>query len=204
MLFDLRDTLTYERPSMDIFKAIFASDEESDGEGQEDNEEDDIPIPVSVPTPAPVSSAPVVDPPQASYQPSLNGHTATSPEKFDIGSFKPTFIPRDGKSKKGKDKPNKEKKKTGKVLVSFELDEDSEEPSAPKVRSKDKDKDRPKKKRKEKKNGGGGLDEGDGMWVEKPPPEVVKDMAVPSDLTGDVVDTEPSLNRGRKRAIDFM
>ncbi|CAA7269265.1 unnamed protein product [Cyclocybe aegerita] len=156
-----QDTLTYQRPSMDIFKAIFASDDEdSDDEETEKNAEDE--------------------------------HAADT--------FKPTFIPREGKSKKSKDedrsKEKKEKKKKGKkgVLVSFEVEEeggDGVELKQPK--------DRPKKKRKGKEGGSDGKDQG--MWTDKPPPDVP--TVVPSSpASTDVVTDAPS--RGRKRAIDFM
>ncbi|KII86063.1 hypothetical protein PLICRDRAFT_56526 [Plicaturopsis crispa FD-325 SS-3] len=196
-----RDTLTYERPAMDIFKAIFASDDEDSAD------EDDA---------AEVRTDAVTVPPQASAAPGPSTSVETQPsssnilpvapvpaadEKVDLATFKPTFVPRgDRSTKKDKDKKEKkDKKKKGKVLVSFEMDEDQgEEP----VRSKDKDRERPKKKMRKEKDGG---DDDDGMWVEKPPPEVVKNISAPPlHLHGDpAMDSGPP-TKGRKRAIDFM
>jgi G patch domain-containing protein 1 len=207
-----RDILTYQRPTMDIFKAIFASDDEdSDDEEQKKDDEDNDTPPAATTAPpisTTVSSTPVVDSSQMSYEPSMGRPAAASPEKIDMGIFRPTFIPRDGKSKKGKDKEqnkqNKEKKKkANKVLVSFELDEDGNE-STPKAKAKDKDKQRPKKKRRDRREGGGD-DDDDSMWVEKPPPDVMKNIAAerPPEL-GSESGMESSSNKGRKRAIDFM
>ncbi|KAF8990675.1 hypothetical protein BDQ17DRAFT_1371641 [Cyathus striatus] len=184
-----RDTLTYQRPSMDVFKAIFASDDEdSDDDEQEVVKEPDEPPP---PTTAEIPSVAVVIPDN---------------KPIDLGTFKPTFIPREGKSKRKdeKEKGKKKKKEKKSVLVSFEMDEDGTEGLSIKP---SKEKERPKKKkRKEKRE-----DEDDEtMWVEKPPPETVKDLVVPpskqNGLTQNMqVDTPSELpTKGRKRAIDFM
>ncbi|KAF8628699.1 hypothetical protein AX17_005922 [Amanita inopinata Kibby_2008] len=160
-----KDTLTYERPSMDMFKAIFASDEEdSDDEVVQEEEEEEeegeggekgmtsILFPDQGPTSANVT----------------NGAKDEGP--IDLNTFKPTFIPRDKKSKAPKDKDrgkggkkekkDREKKKDKKtVLVSFEMDEGGDlMPSSKhskdkeRVRDKDRDKDkeRPKKKRRDR------------------------------------------------------
>ncbi|KAJ7483173.1 hypothetical protein FB451DRAFT_1438693 [Mycena latifolia] len=141
-----RDTLTYQRPAMDVFKAIFASDDEdSDDDAKDDNEAE---------TPAPIQSVAV-----------------------DVGTFKPTFIPREGKAKKDSDrakdkKEKKEKKKKEKVLVSFQEDgEDGALQIMPK--------DRPKKKRRKDKQS----DEDASITLQPP---------------------ESQAPKGRKRAIDFM
>ncbi|KAF7371047.1 G-patch domain [Mycena sanguinolenta] len=180
-----RDTLTYQRPAMDVFKAIFASDDEdSDDEAKDDND-DELP------------------PPPAAQDAVLLPHASASatdvvvPDAVvDVGTFKPTFIPREGKAKKDSSratKEKKEKKKKEKVLVSFQEDEDG--PLQISV------KDRPKKKRRKDKQ----ADDEDGMWVEKPAPDVVKAFAVPA--SSEPVEppvSEPQAPKGRKRAIDFM
>lgn len=213
-----RDTLTYERPAMDIFKAIFASDdEESDDEdgatGREDQQDeaklDDSVAQVSVITSNSISK----DLPQQRLAISNGGpsqlqpdgpssssldHVVNDTQKVDLTTFKPTFIPREGKKTKDKDKKGKMKKEKRTVLVSFEMDEDMPL-SAPKENRKDKD--RPKKKRKEKRRDEDEDDEA--MWVEKPPPEVVKDLEITQ--PPEVADHLDSVaHRGRKRAIDFM
>lgn len=176
-----QDTLTYERPSMDIFKAIFASDDEDSDDEQEKEPEVDE------------------EPPTSTNRSSLVG-LVTEDIPVDLSTFKPTFIPREGKSKKSKDgersKEKKEKKKEKKekkgILVSFVMDEDGMEAAQP-----TQSKDRPKKKRKDKKDGEGNEDVG--MWTDRPPPEVPNVISTVSTTT----DTLPA-PKSRKRAIDFM
>ena len=109
------DVLTYQRPSMDIFKAIFASDDEDEGdeevEGEQADDQDEI----------------------TQGKGFTNAAIIFDDTPVDPDTFKPTFIPRDGKVKKSKEgkhkdkKDKKEKKKKDKdkkgVLVSFEMDE---------------------------------------------------------------------------------
>jgi len=217
------DTLTYQRPSIDIFKAIFASDEdeEDDGNGGNESGEEDA-------------------------KGGVNGQTADATDvtaKFfpedqgpiDLSTFKPTFIPRDRKGKekekdkregnvkdkKGKkDKKDKGKKKD-KVLVSFEMEEEgsgltlASKPS----QGKDRDKERPKKKRKDKERREDGNEEA--MWetsTSKPsateipqlrPAKVDANNLVEWSTTVTEVATSESAGalgntKGRKRAIDFM
>ncbi|PFH50306.1 hypothetical protein AMATHDRAFT_75708 [Amanita thiersii Skay4041] len=138
-----RDTLTYQRPSMDIFKAIFASDlEDSDDDGDDDlrkDDEDDTKNGEEESQKDDMTSKLFPDT-------SLKMDEGAS---IDLNTFKPTFIPRDKKSKrakdvdgdgdekkgedkkngkKNKDKKDKKKRKKDKekkgVLVSFEMEED--------------------------------------------------------------------------------
>lgn len=203
-----QDILTNQRPSMDVFKAIFASDDEdSDEEGEEAKEP-----PVEVPTPSIKPSLPpqpqVEIPPSSdvamTVSESINISTTESVKVVDMSTFKPTFIPRSKADDGDKDREKKEKKKKkrkdreSKVLVSFADDEaegGGEVAKAP-----------PKKKRpKEKKIAVD--DEDDAMWVEKPVPDIAKTMVV--DSTAEPMDTSDAVPevgppRGRKRAIDFM
>lgn len=112
-----KDTLTYERPAMDIFKAIFASDDEDSDDDEGDEPGRDAPG-IATKTnereeekqPEPVDDGPV-----------------------DLNSFKPKFVPkshRDGKSKssdpsssRSKDRKEKEKK----AILSFGMDDDGVE-----------------------------------------------------------------------------
>ena len=136
-----QDILTYERPGMDIFKAIFASDEEDEGEGEEGADNDgadetgrdaaahgqangDTAAPpansvVAIPDAGPSRAAPV----------DYNNMAG----KVDISDFKPTFVSRSDRTKdkekekrdKGKVRDKEKKKKKHKTtLVSFEVDEE--------------------------------------------------------------------------------
>lgn len=181
-----RDTLTYQRPGMEVFKAIFASDDEDSEAGdhaaKDRMDEDEPPAPsiATAPEPKPPDNTPV-----------------------DLSTFKPTFIPRENRTssekepteKKKKKKRDKEKKSG---LVSFAMDEDGVE-APPETKEPRKKERRKEKKRKD--------DDDDAMWVEKPPPEKVKDIVmqpVPEQagLEKDAVVAGPQ--RGRKRAIDFL
>ena len=182
-----QDTLTYERPSMDIFKAIFASDDEDSDEEQEKEPEPD--------------EQPDL-PPSSTNLSSLAG-LVTDDTPVDLSTFKPTFIPREGKSNKSKHKEKSKEKlrdKKGKkekkgVLVSFVMDDDGTEAAQLKQ-----SKDRPTKKKKVKKEGEG--DDEVAMWTDKPPPEVPSVIStVPN--TSTTTDTSLAL-KSRKRAIDFM
>ncbi|KAH7890994.1 hypothetical protein F5I97DRAFT_1840647 [Phlebopus sp. FC_14] len=193
------DILTYERPPMDIFKAIFASDdEESDDENGDQGQEDDATRP---PTPAPPPDQPAV--------PEQKGDG--TPAELDLSTFKPTFIPRDSQSKraKGKESGAKEKKSKkskrakGGGLVSFDLDEGGGESlslPAPQSKARDRDPNRPKKKRKKHR------EDEEEMWVEKPQPDIVKNLPahVPPDDASEMDIVEAGPPQGRKRAIDFM
>ncbi|KAK0489296.1 hypothetical protein IW261DRAFT_1444153 [Armillaria novae-zelandiae] len=113
-----KDTLTYERPSMDVFKAIFASDDE-DSDDEKDEKKDEEPE-VAVEAPKDLAPTPAPKEPIPS-QVQISG-------PVDMSTFKPTFIPREGKEKdkdKSKEKKKKKKEKEKKsVLVSFATEED--------------------------------------------------------------------------------
>ncbi|KAI9062765.1 hypothetical protein FKP32DRAFT_1593437 [Trametes sanguinea] len=215
-----QDILTYQRPEMDVFKAIFASDDEdSDDEAEEAHKEKET-------TPAPLDffgTAKPVTKPETKAEPTPPppappAFTNAPLEKVDLATFKPTFVPRsDRESRKDKsekkDKKSKEKKKAKASLMSFDVEDDGSIPSFGPSVSKEKEKERKKKKRKERHE-----DEDDAMWVEKPPPEVVKDLPIPPPLPPDPGADGPAQEtngnttkaseagppRGRKRAIDFM
>lgn len=184
-----QDTLTYERPSMDIFKAIFASDDEDS-----DNED---PVEEGVPEPAVPANE-------------KTGFTSATDilndTPIDISTFKPTFVPREGKSKKSGekskekiDKKDKKKKEKKSVLVSFEMDEEGDA-----VESKQ-PKDRPaKKKRNVESEMKGGDDHA--MWAAKESASEAAPMT-PSIPASVELLPDPDLQsrqKGRKRAVDFM
>ncbi|KAG0694131.1 hypothetical protein DFH29DRAFT_961354 [Suillus ampliporus] len=195
------DVLTYERPGMDIFKAIFASDDEESDEEKDrmgDVDEVDEPPPVSVPA-GPSEPVPEVKP-----APPASGIV----EDVDLATFKPTFIPRGSKTKDAEKKEKKSKKQKsskGGALVSFDVDEDGGESlsfTAARQKHRDRDSERPRKKKRKAREG----DAGEDVWVEKPPPDIVK--VLPIDLSPDeggrIGGQESGPPRARKRAIDFM
>ena len=198
------DILTYQKPARSIFKAIFASDEEgSDDEDQakvEDNDLRDV-------------SAPTL--PDAPAQYSRDVHMDVDDGPVDLATFKPKFVPRverttDDNPPLKKRKKDKEKRKGGKALVSFDVEEGGEDtPVALKPR--DKDRERKKKRRSKDKDGDrkvkqmedGGDD--DDMWVEKVVPEVVQKMkANPPPEPPQVKVEETGRLSKRMRAEDFM
>ncbi|KAK7686311.1 hypothetical protein QCA50_010535 [Cerrena zonata] len=215
-----RDTLTYTRPSMDVFKAIFASDDEDsdDEDVKKSTDKDEIPYFSSLmPGDAnEVSETPDVKPVVASTSalPKESPKQVNLPEKVDISTFKPTFVPRgDRESRKDKAsaKEKKEKKKSKTALVSFDDEEGGLQLniSAPKrkKRKEEKDEDRKKKKRKEKDK----AEDDDAMWEEAPPPEIVQKLEARDNVTSvpEVIsersDGRPVVpSQGRARAVDFM
>jgi len=195
-----RDILTYQRPGVDVFKAIFASDDEDEDEGDEEmtggDEKDDKEV---VEGKGSFTSATVI---------------LDSDEPVDPETFKPRFVPRKGgrdkekkdhggegkgekKEKKDrKEKKRKEKGKDKKVLVSFELDEgDFREPKE----------NRPAKKRRKERGGDG---HGSQEMDTSPSAKVNETSAGAVESTSiqpSVISNNPgAANRGRKRAVDFM
>ena len=197
-----RDTLTYVRPSMDIFKAIFASDDEDSDEEAEEEEggqEKGAGAPDAGPSTLPkrpeepptenadVKTVPahlraVNHPP--TYEPRSTDRPPDGTETVDIATFKPVFVPRaERETQKASDKRDgrgKDKKKRARAIVSFEEDEGAALVIAPQA-DKDKDKDKARKKKKPRKEKDKGNAEGEStgkgedveMWVEKEPPQVV-------------------------------
>jgi G patch domain-containing protein 1 len=189
-----RDTLTYERPAMDIFKAIFASDDEDSGDEQDHNAlagpsgELEKAAPLSQPTTS-VAATPITREPAAEKTPDRA-------EKIDMATFKPTFIPRSTKDDKQKESRKKKKKQSSSkaVLVSFEVDEGGEGGDLEGSK---------KKKRKGRKQN---HEDEEGMWVEKPPPEVKTFPKLPIATVEEEFRSSEVVGppRERKRAIDFM
>ena len=161
-----RDTLTYEKPSMDIFKAIFADSEDD----EEDGDDDDAGRAMAGPLSKPLQINMQFDDPSAQQDidlfkaiPSKEVSTILTMET--VSSFKPTFTSKtDRKTTNGEtiDKERKKKKKKSGVAAALSFDvEDGDESgmvsdmkdSQDKDRSKKcklEDKDRSKKKKKEK------------------------------------------------------
>ncbi|KAF8273088.1 hypothetical protein EI94DRAFT_1676992 [Lactarius quietus] len=191
-----RDTLTYVRPSMDIFKAIFASDDEGDDEdengggGPEEGRGDDKVVPtasqaMTAPTDGQVHDA-TTETTVTTYEPKSADRPSADSVTVDIATFKPVFVPRaERRTQKSKDKDKtdvrvKDKKRV-KSIVSFEDDDEGATlVIAPQA---DKDKARKKKKRRKEEEKGTtnvvvtGNDEDTEMWIEKAPPQVVASFA---------------------------
>ena len=114
-----RDTLTYVRPSMDIFKAIFASDDEDsdDDAGEDGNQEKGGSAPAAPdPGPSTLSKRPEENQPTGNavdvksvpahlrthsaadktptYEPRSVDRPPTGMVTVDTATFKPTFVPR--------------------------------------------------------------------------------------------------------------
>ena len=192
-----RDTLTYVRPSMDIFKAIFASDDEGDDDDDDAGEEPDagrggddkgVPAASQLEDPPKDITTPthlrVQDVSAMTYEPKSADRPSVDSETVVVAAFKPIFVPRaERRTQKPNDKDNKDKKdgrgkdkKRVKSVVSFEDDDEGAAlVIAPQA---GKDKVRKKKKRRKEENGATSVgaaagDEDAEMWVEKAPPQVV-------------------------------
>ncbi|KAL5492333.1 hypothetical protein ACEPAI_3780 [Sanghuangporus weigelae] len=217
-----QDILTYERPGMDIFKAIFASDEEDAGQDEENTEDNDA---VGHKSGAPSQTDGILTAaPGSEIADSDAGPSHVAPVdynnmagKVDISEFKPTFVLRSDRAKvkdkdkrdKGKDRGKEKKKKKKKhrsALVSFEVEEESGDREQIRERGSEKR----KKKNSEKNEDISRSDDADdeGMWIEKPPPETVQNFVattsvpVPSAAAEEHIEAGPP--RGRKRAVDFL
>ncbi|ETW78731.1 hypothetical protein HETIRDRAFT_49626, partial [Heterobasidion irregulare TC 32-1] len=193
-----RDTLKPVQPRMDIFKAIFASDDEdSENEPGENGKE----------------IGPNGD---------VEKRNVESVPKVDVATFKPTFVPRSERAtKKSKSKDRKDRKKKGKAILSFagEEGEDDGLSIAPRKNHKEhkakEEEQRRKKQRKEEndleREEEVPLHDGEDTWVEKAAPDIVRGFESASHSHAELPSvpsesTEPDIGppRGRKRAIDFM
>ncbi|WVQ79390.1 hypothetical protein IAT38_001487 [Cryptococcus sp. DSM 104549] len=163
-----RDTLTYTKPNIDIFKAIFASDDEDD----EDEEDEPVKAVMAKPTAA-----------QEEFKDPFPPKRSEEDEKpVDLTTFKPVFARRrdeeqsaDGKKEKER---KKEKKKKRKGVLSFDIGEDGdEEEDKEREDKKRRKKDREKEKEKERSKGKSErlekkkepqMEDDLSMWVEKP------------------------------------
>ena len=214
------DILTYERPAMDIFKAIFASDEEDSG-GSDDEGKPDGPTVAKEEAPQSSKLASAFAPKLPPASTSTSGDALQLKEQdttVDLSSFRPTFVSKNQREgiKDKSSKLDKGKKKAAKALVSFGVDDDEGGgltviPSMKKrKREKEKEKGEREKSKKKKKEKGEeittniGVDvEDDDMWVEKP---IINLPPLPVDAgnktnTGSV----QTMNTSRRpKASDFL
>ncbi|WVO13770.1 hypothetical protein L204_101392 [Cryptococcus depauperatus] len=132
-----RDTLTYTKPSIDIFQAVFADDEEDEVEDELDTKEEGGEAAEEAKTMV------GVDP----FPPRKLDEEGT----VDLTTFKPVFTPRnkdkDKKSREEKKGEKKEKKKQKSVL-SFSIgDEGEEEQETERVGARNREREEKKRKR---------------------------------------------------------
>jgi G patch domain-containing protein 1 len=148
-----RDTMTYTKPSIDIFKAIFASDDEDDSDDEAEAEDIKPVIPAQAETRAISSPPKAVEKPLAAE---------------DLSSFKPVYRKANESTEaKETEKKKKKDKKKRKGVLSFDVGEEGDdEPKA--------SRDGRKRKRKDTEtnpsNGHADAQEdaAEGEWVEKP------------------------------------
>lgn len=185
------EILTYERPAKDIFKAIFASDdEESDEEDGKTKGHDQADEELDPPL---LLSAPV--------QPEVRPKPNAILESVDLATFKPIFVSRserEGEQNAASKKRKKDKdKKKVKTLVSFEVEEDEGASLGAPI-----PKERSRKKRKAKHTET--VNEDEEMWVEKPVPAAVQALGTAPVPSSTEVREEPARARKRATAADFM
>ena len=154
-----KNTLTYERPSMDLFKAIFAE--------SEDEDEENAPPTQRKSSPAQVVDTAALKSTEKLAEPALPTSNPLEPVSF--ADFRPTFVVKAERTTTEAIKPKKSKKKT-KAALSFDVDEGEEEDgSAPsiKVKRKASEKDSSSKKRRKDVEPSEPAEE---EWVEKAAP----------------------------------
>lgn len=164
-----RDTLTYVKPSMDIFKAIFADSEDETEEAEEDTDVGSSRRPVNLQPPAEMLA--VVAPDNSTEESRLT--TPAIPLTMEsISSFKPTFMAKSERAKKGDDVPSDKKRKKSRFVtptaMSFDMDEDGAERKPDKKRKNE-------KTRNKSSNKSSGLDATveEDEWVEKEVPAAI-------------------------------
>jgi G patch domain-containing protein 1 len=106
-----RDTLTYTKPTIDIFKAIFASDDEDDS----DDEDEVVDVKPVIPV---VPKAKVASPTKMKEKPLA---------AEDLAAFKPVYRKAPEQSAAEADKKKKKDKKKRKGVLSFDVGDEGEE-----------------------------------------------------------------------------
>lgn len=196
-----RDTLTYTKPSIDIFKAIFASDDEDDDddEEEEDKETTRETRPAAL---LPTERAKRVDPfPPRDEKPA------------DLATFKPVFRRNEGNevepaagpssadgAEKDKKKKNEKEKKKRKGVLSFAVDEGEED------EERSREEKRKKRDKKEKERNGQGFGTGTGIGHGNGEKQKDTDTLKHGDDEGEWVEKTlpPARLAQRKGAADFM
>ena len=213
-----------ERPSMDIFKAIFASDDESSDDDEDEEEQDSIMLDAStkpsLSLPSSATTSTSRPPPPSSLPPPPPPHSALS-SSLDPNSFRPTFLSKSArdeddspstststssKPKKDKDK-SKKSKKSKKALISFEEgdeeDEEKEDAGEKEERSRKREAER-KRRREEKAEGEGEEIRKKAKAVEKEKEVEEEDVWVEKKVVVASTSTGGGGHGGRKTASDFL
>ncbi|KAL7424940.1 hypothetical protein Q5752_000627 [Cryptotrichosporon argae] len=183
-----RDTLTYTKPSIDIFKAIFASDDEDDDEGVPDGTAGTSDAKTAVKA-EPADPYPVDDTP------------------VDYATFKPVFKRADGDKERKRDKKDKKKRKG---VLSFDVGEDGDEAAAPRETKRPKDCDAAGSDAKHRGRDGhawptaNAADPAAGEWVEKVASAAGMVPAHPAVVADKVPGGVVEPRTGRKGAADFF
>jgi len=215
-----------DRPSMDIFKAIFASDDESSDEDEDDEEEDSVMLDASIkpstfPLPSSSTTSTSRPPPPSNLPPPPPPPSALS-SSLDPTSFRPTFLSKSArdeddsslstststssKPKKDKDK-SKKSKKSKKALISFEEgdeeDEEREYAAEKEERSRKREAER-KRRREEKADGEVEESRKKVKPVEKEKEVEEEDVWVEKKVAVAAPTTSGGGHGGRKTASDFL
>jgi G patch domain-containing protein 1 len=188
-----RDTLTYKKPPMDIFKAIFADSDDDDSD--EEDEPNALAGTSSSKKPDEQSANSALS--AASVKPVLEPPEIVTPVPMTVdcmASFKPTFVSKSDRStadkqENGKDKKAKKKVKKSSAVVSFELEDGegaADSVGAPKeTKSKKRKAEEKERKVKKEKKANGQMEaqagEEEDEWVEK---EAHASAAVPPSAHG--------------------
>ena len=206
-----RETLTYERPAMDIFKAIFASDEEaSDDEvekkGPSKQSDEETKTQTKPTVPASVSKN------------QLDPVAAVEAGPIDLATFRPTFVARSNRdtlateSIAEKSQKSSKKKPRAPALLSF-MEDDVGLAVMPVAKKRKRDKDpggKGSKKKRDKESEKTGSEavttivdeEDDEMWVEKLPAAAAQQTSVAAQSIDQ--NTLISTGKSRPRASDFL
>ncbi|KIO26537.1 hypothetical protein M407DRAFT_200974 [Tulasnella calospora MUT 4182] len=195
-----QDTLTYQRPPMDIFKAIFASDSEDDSDAEENEDQQGAELKSGLQQ----DSREELEPLQPASASAIIPMEVDEPQgPVDTSTFRPTFVSkatRDGKAEKDGLEKKEKKKKKAKPIVSFAADEDDGETDGLSIQPK-KEKKRRREKEKEKEVSEDAAKKArtedrdtEMQWVEKELPQPVETNPT----------SVPPRKPGRKTAADFL
>ncbi|WRT69506.1 uncharacterized protein IL334_006492 [Kwoniella shivajii] len=183
-----RDTLTYKKPGIDIFKAIFASDDE-DEDDDEENDENAVKNENENRSLANSTNQVVAKIDQVEKY--RDPFPVKDEGPVDLSTFKPVFTIRKETEDKSKKEKKKDRSKKRKGVLSFDVGEDGDEEeknSREEKKKKKKDQDKGKETRTNGTSSGNAkvvdVEAAEGEWVEKQ--TVVPRLA------------------GRKGAADFM
>jgi G patch domain-containing protein 1 len=125
-----RDTLTYKKPELDIFKAIFASDDEDDSEDEDEEPVRATPLHLDLQNPTPMTVEPSNE-----AKPTAEGTTLPPVVNIPVAEdvARPIFglanskNKTEGDSKRASKKDKKRDRVKAKTMLSFDVGEDGDE-----------------------------------------------------------------------------